>query len=58
MSEEITAATAEYGGGLIDVSGLDLHDLDEMGESNLDRALQRLADDENIGPVAGFQSAI
>ncbi|MFC6580629.1 FxSxx-COOH cyclophane-containing RiPP peptide [Planomonospora parontospora] len=58
MSEEVADSTTEYGAGLIDVSGLDLHDLDEMGESSLDHALRLLADDENTGPVAGFQSSI
>ncbi|MEV0997197.1 FxSxx-COOH cyclophane-containing RiPP peptide [Nonomuraea sp. NPDC050202] len=48
----------EYGGGLIDVSGWSLADLDGLPPSPLTSALRRLVDEAGTGPVAGFQSAI
>ncbi|MEU8247249.1 FxSxx-COOH cyclophane-containing RiPP peptide [Nonomuraea sp. NPDC048916] len=48
----------EYGGGLIDVSGLSLSDLDALDQPSLALALRRLVEDAGSGPVAGFQSAL
>jgi FXSXX-COOH protein len=44
--------------GLIDLTGFNLSDLDQIDESRLGSALRRLLADEDIGPVAGFQSSI
>ncbi|MCF6467599.1 FXSXX-COOH protein [Nonomuraea sp. MG754425] len=48
----------EYGGGLIDVSGWSLGDLDGLPSSPLTSALRRLVEESGSGPVAGFQSAL
>ena len=47
----------EYGGGLIDVTGLSLRDLEEIDDSSLATALRRL-DQADSSPFAGFQSAL
>jgi FXSXX-COOH protein len=57
MSENAIADTAEFGNGLIDINGLSLSDLDEVGDS-LALAVRRLLDNKETGPVAGFSSAI
>jgi FXSXX-COOH protein len=49
---------AEYGEGLIDVSGWSLSDLDKLPPSPLALALRRLIEEMDSGPVAGFQSAL
>jgi FXSXX-COOH protein len=55
MSEnEVT----EYGGGLIDVTGLSLNDLRGIEGSRLEAALRRLVEEPESGPVAGFQASI
>jgi FXSXX-COOH protein len=41
---------------LIDVSGMSLRDLDEIGETSLAQVLRRVLDDDEIGSVAGFTS--
>ncbi|MER7208629.1 FxSxx-COOH cyclophane-containing RiPP peptide [Streptosporangium sp. NPDC000239] len=54
MSEKAT----DFSNGLIDVTSLNLADLDRVDDSRLSQALRRLLDTEETGPVAGFQSAI
>jgi FXSXX-COOH protein len=49
---------AEYGGGLVDVTGLSLSDLEGIDGSRLELALRRLTEEADFGPTAGFQSAI
>ncbi len=58
MGEEATPATADFGNGLIDVTGLCLADLDRIGQSSLDFALRRIVDELDAGPVAGFNATI
>lgn len=58
MSEKATTADADFSNGLIDVTSLNLADLDRVDDSRLSQALRRLLDTEETGPVAGFQSAI
>jgi FXSXX-COOH protein len=48
----------DFGDVLIDVTGLSLRDVDAMDESSLAEALRRVLDEEQTGPVAGFQSKI
>ncbi|MDF5752622.1 FxSxx-COOH cyclophane-containing RiPP peptide [Spongiactinospora sp. TRM90649] len=55
MSER---AVREYGGGLIDVTGLSLGDLEEIDGSSLATALRRVVSEADSGPVAGFQSSL
>ncbi|UBU13640.1 FxSxx-COOH cyclophane-containing RiPP peptide [Nonomuraea gerenzanensis] len=52
------SAEGEYGGGLIDVSGWSLSDLDGLPSTPLTSALRRLVEETGSGPVAGFQSAL
>jgi FXSXX-COOH protein len=58
MREEAASPTTGFGNHLLDLNGFDLADLDRPGDSSLDLALRRILDEENIGPVAGFDSAI
>ncbi|MFB9722685.1 hypothetical protein [Planobispora longispora] len=58
MSEESRTGADEYKSGLIDVSAYTLDDLDNISESSLDVALARLLDAQDVGPVAGFSSAL
>ncbi|WP_344970414.1 FxSxx-COOH cyclophane-containing RiPP peptide [Streptosporangium fragile] len=59
MDEEVTAEDAAFvGGGLVDVTGLSLADLDRVDNFHLKHALRRILDDDNTGPVAGFTSSI
>jgi FXSXX-COOH protein len=51
MREDVT----DLGGELIDVSGLSLRDLDDLGETRLGAALRRLLDDPQE-PLAGFSA--
>ncbi|GAA3583626.1 hypothetical protein GCM10022419_076750 [Nonomuraea rosea] len=55
MNEE---AVLEYGGGLIDVTGLGLSALEGIESSRLEQAVRRLVDESNVTPVAKFQSAV
>jgi FXSXX-COOH protein len=55
MNEE---AVLEYGGGLIDVTGLSLSALEGIESSRLELAVRRLVDEANVTPVAKFQSAV
>ncbi|MEV5329037.1 FxSxx-COOH cyclophane-containing RiPP peptide [Nonomuraea fastidiosa] len=54
----MTSKETEYGGGLVDVSGLSLTELESLPASRLTTALKRLVDEVDSGPVAGFQSAL
>jgi FXSXX-COOH protein len=47
----------DFGAGLIDVTGLSLHDLDAISESSLADALRQVLGDDQSEPVAGFQSS-
>jgi FXSXX-COOH protein len=58
MSDEAVTATADFSKGLIDLTGVNLADLDRIGDSTFDLALRRIVDDEDTGPVAGFDSSI
>ncbi|GIH63332.1 FxSxx-COOH cyclophane-containing RiPP peptide [Microbispora siamensis] len=48
----------EYGGGLIDVTGLSLSELGQVSDDVLAPALRRLVEEDGSVPYAGFQSAI
>ena len=48
----------DFSGALIDVSGISLADLNQIGESRITVALRRVLEDEDTGPVAGFTSRI
>jgi FXSXX-COOH protein len=52
--------SADFGGELIDVSQLSLHDLDAIGSSVLGQALGRLLDPEQKDEraLSGFQAVI
>ena len=50
--------TEESGHALIDVSGMSLRDLDEIGESSLADALRHVLEDDEIGPAAGFTARV
>lgn len=50
--------TAGFGTDLIDVTGLSLHDLNDLGDSTLAHSLRRLLDDDDAAPVAGFTAMI
>ncbi|MER6175989.1 FxSxx-COOH cyclophane-containing RiPP peptide [Streptosporangium sp. NPDC001681] len=58
MSEEAATANIDSGKGLIDLTGLNLADLDKIGDSILDLVRRRIAADGDAGPVAGFDSSI
>jgi len=51
-------AVPEYGGGLVDVTGLSLSDLEGLKGSKLESAMRRFVEEADSGPVAGFQSAV
>lgn len=46
------------GGGLLDVAGLSLRDLDRIDRPVLRRAIQRIVDLKDTGPVAGFSAHV
>lgn len=46
------------GGGLLDVTSLTLEELDQIDHPTLRRVLQRILDDKDTGPVAGFSSSL
>ncbi|MFO7249241.1 MAG: FxSxx-COOH cyclophane-containing RiPP peptide [Actinomycetes bacterium] len=46
------------GEGLLDVTGLSLRDLDRIDRPVLRRAIQRIVDNKDTGPVAGFSSSL
>jgi FXSXX-COOH protein len=57
LGVDLQVETAEeFGHPLIDVSGMSLRDLDEIGETSLAQTLRHVLDDDEIGPVAGFTS--
>ncbi|WP_433361190.1 FxSxx-COOH cyclophane-containing RiPP peptide [Streptosporangium sp. CA-115845] len=58
MSEEAATANIDSGKGLIDLTDLNLADLDKIGDSILDLVRRRIAADGDAGPVAGFDSSI
>ncbi|GAT70634.1 FXSXX-COOH protein [Planomonospora sp. ID91781] len=58
MHEEAGPAETKSGSGLIDVTGLTLADLGEIGETRLGLAVARFLDEEHTGPVAGFTSSM
>lgn len=60
MDEEASTVKIDYiEGGLIDVTGLILTDLDNIDDSNFKHTLRRIVDDSSSsGPVAGFSSSI
>lgn len=58
MDEEASTVKRDYiEGGLIDVTGLILTDLDKIDGSNFKHTLRRIVDG-NSEPVAGFSSSI
>lgn len=46
------------GEGLLDVSNLTLGEVDQIDHPILRRAVQRILDNTDIGPVAGFSSSL
>ncbi|MEU8203571.1 FxSxx-COOH cyclophane-containing RiPP peptide [Streptosporangium sp. NPDC049046] len=58
MSDETVIADTDYRKGLIDLTGMNLADLDGIDDSALGLALREIVEDEDTGPVAGFDSFI
>ncbi|MGJ6965726.1 FxSxx-COOH cyclophane-containing RiPP peptide [Streptosporangium sp. G11] len=58
MSDEAVIADADFSKGLIDLTEMNLADLDAIGDSVLGLALREIVEDEDTGPVAGFDSFI
>jgi FXSXX-COOH protein len=58
MSDEAATAGADFSKGLIDLTEMNLADLDGIGDSVLGLALRKIVENEDTGPVAGFDSFI
>jgi len=58
MSDEAVITDADYHKGRIDLTEMNLADLDGIGDSALGLALREIVKDEDTGPVAGFDSFI
>ncbi|WP_440063713.1 FxSxx-COOH cyclophane-containing RiPP peptide [Streptosporangium sp. OZ121] len=58
MSDEAVIADADFSKGLIDLTEMNLADLDGIGDSVLGLALREIVDEDDTGPVAGFDSFI
>jgi FXSXX-COOH protein len=50
--------TDDFSGGLIDVTGLSLRDLDGLPESTLAVALRNVLASDGAGPSAGFSARL